>query len=138
MQPEPTVPLDAANLPAHSTHSISATAAEVTASGASPGVISGEEFPRQISRFVIRKRLGSGGFGSVYLAYDPVLDREIALKVPRGPVAWANEQTQSFLAEARIVNKGRAPTGRICASQGDNAIQITSILPDRGDYSAIL
>jgi hypothetical protein len=44
----------------------------------------------------------------------------------------------SFLAGARIVNKGRAPMGRICLSQGDNAIQITSILPDGGDYSAIL
>jgi hypothetical protein len=44
----------------------------------------------------------------------------------------------SFLAGARIVNKGRAPVGRICASQGDNAIQITSILPDDGEYGSIL
>jgi serine/threonine protein kinase len=109
MQPEPTVPLDAANLPAQSTRSISATAAEVTASEASPRVIAGEELPQQISRFIIRKRLGGGGFGSVYLAYDPVLDREIALKVPRGPAAWADEQTQSFLSEARIAVRLKHP-----------------------------
>src|SRR6185295_11422685 len=109
MQPEPTVPLDAANLPAHSTRSISATAAEVTVSQASSPAIAGEELPQQISRFVIRKRLGGGGFGSVYLAYDPVLDREIALKVPRGPATWADEQTQSFLSEARIAVRLKHP-----------------------------
>ncbi len=110
MQPQPRVSLGAAkNLPAQSTRSVSATAAEVTVSQACRPVIAGEDVPHQISRFVIRKRLGGGGFGSVYLAYDPILDRDIALKVPRGPAPWADEQTQSFLAEARIAVRLKHP-----------------------------
>src|SRR5512135_1364111 len=34
-----------------------------------------------LGRFQLRERLGDGSFGQVYLAYDPRLDRDIALKV---------------------------------------------------------
>ena len=36
---------------------------------------------KRISRFEIRQSLGAGGFGTNDLAYDPLLDREVALKV---------------------------------------------------------
>ncbi|MGI8978986.1 MAG: serine/threonine-protein kinase [Pirellulaceae bacterium] len=110
MQPQqPLSPAAAENPPAQSTLSVSATAPELTVSAAFRPAIAGEALPHHISRFVIRKRLGGGGFGSVYLAYDPILDREIALKVPRGPAPWADEQTQSFLAEARIAVQLKHP-----------------------------
>src|SRR3712207_1194451 len=38
--------------------------------------------PARVGRFEVRDRLGAGAFGTVYRAHDPVLDRQVALKVP--------------------------------------------------------
>jgi serine/threonine protein kinase len=39
--------------------------------------------PTQFGRFQIRDFLGEGSFGAVYRAFDPQLDREVALKVAK-------------------------------------------------------
>jgi serine/threonine-protein kinase len=59
------------------------------------------EAPRVIDRFELRRELGHGGFGIVFLAFDTVLKREVALKVPRLEAFLTPELRQRFLREAR-------------------------------------
>ncbi len=54
----------------------------------------------RLGRYEIIGPLGAGGMGSVHLAYDPGLDREVAIKVLRGQVV-DEELRARFLREAR-------------------------------------
>jgi tetratricopeptide (TPR) repeat protein/tRNA A-37 threonylcarbamoyl transferase component Bud32 len=68
----------------------------------------GTQLPEHIGRFVIRGFLGAGAFGTVYRAYDPQLDREIALKVARS-AGQSPERMQRFRREARAAAGLRHP-----------------------------
>src|ERR1700722_17923581 len=57
--------------------------------------------PAMIGPYKIRKSLGSGAFGQVLLAFDPKLDRELALKVPHPGILNNARATERFLREAR-------------------------------------
>ena len=69
-----------------------------------------QPLPQQIGRFLIRRRLGKGGFGVVYLAHDPGLDRLVALKVPRSELLATGQQRENFLHEARTAAKLKHPS----------------------------
>jgi hypothetical protein len=66
-----------------------------------------EAEPIRIGRFEIRRRLGAGAMGVVYLALDPKLEREVALKVVRG--ADVSSLQARLAREARALAKLQHP-----------------------------
>src|SRR5258706_3808780 len=71
---------------------------------------------RTVSHYRILKELGSGGMGVVYLAFDPRLDRQVAIKflTSRDPHYRAR-----FLREARAVAKLNHPNIAIVHDFGE-------------------
>ena len=59
----------------------------------------------QIGKYVLDKKLGQGGFGFVFSAYDATLDRHVALKFLRAEHATDREVVHRFLNEARSAAK---------------------------------
>lgn len=57
--------------------------------------------PFQIGRFEIERELGRGGLGVVLLAHDPVLRRQVALKVPRPEALLTPDLRKRFQREAQ-------------------------------------
>jgi eukaryotic-like serine/threonine-protein kinase len=68
-----------------------------------------ERMPRQFGRFTIESELGRGGFGIVYLAQDPLLKRQVALKLPRMGVVSGTESWRRFLREAQAAARLNHP-----------------------------
>ena len=61
------------------------------------------------NRYEVVKELGRGGMGVVYLAHDPVLDRNVAIKVVT-PEVVSPESVERFKREARVVAKMDHPS----------------------------
>ena len=69
--------------------------------------------PARIGRFEVRALLGSGGFGSVYRAHDPLLGRAVALEVAHAGLVENPTQRKRFLREGRTSAKFRHPTSSL-------------------------
>ncbi|HLG70870.1 MAG TPA: serine/threonine-protein kinase [Chloroflexota bacterium] len=61
-------------------------------------------------RYEILRRLGTGGMATVYLARDPLLGREVAIKVPRLDGDGHDQETlERFQAELRTIGRLNHP-----------------------------
>ena len=65
--------------------------------------------PSRIGRYVVRRRIGSGGFATVWLAYDEQLDSPVAVKVLAENWTEDHHVRQRFLEEGRFLRKVESP-----------------------------
>src|SRR6187549_3660677 len=63
----------------------------------------------KIGKYDILEILGRGGMGVVYKAYDPILDREVALKTMTADALKDPVLKERFYREARAAGKLRHP-----------------------------
>ncbi len=98
------------------------TVASPAASGPLPSRPSGEA--GKVGRYVLRTLLGGGSMGDVWLAYDPDLERDVAVKTLRREHARNADHRERFLREARGAAKlhhTNAVTIYEVGSEGDTA-----------------
>jgi len=65
--------------------------------------------PVRVDEFRIVRMLGQGGMGTVYLANDTVLDRQVALKIVASHLIYSERALARFTNEARIAAKLKHP-----------------------------
>ena len=63
----------------------------------------------QVGEYVIERKLGEGGMGSVYAGVQPLIGKQVAIKVVAAMWARNQQVTKRFLEEARAVNQIRHP-----------------------------
>jgi eukaryotic-like serine/threonine-protein kinase len=66
--------------------------------------------PVHLDRFELQSELGVGSFGYVFKAWDPRLQRIVALKVQRAGSFASQEETERFLREARSAAQLKHPS----------------------------
>ncbi|HEX9185873.1 MAG TPA: serine/threonine-protein kinase, partial [Vicinamibacteria bacterium] len=81
-------------------HECAACGADLTGLGAGAVVA---------DRYEIRGYLGRGGMGSVYRAFDRVLDEEVALKVQRAESARGPDAERRFRSEVKLARQVSHP-----------------------------
>ncbi|MEJ2735611.1 MAG: ABC transporter substrate-binding protein [Anaerolineae bacterium] len=63
----------------------------------------------QLGKYEIQAEIGKGGMGIVYLGYDPLLDRQVAIKVLAPHLVWEEGFVERFLREARAAARIKHP-----------------------------
>lgn len=64
---------------------------------------------QKLGRYLLREPLGSGGMSCVYRAYDPALDREVALKILSPELSRDATSRERFEEEARALGRVEHP-----------------------------
>src|SRR6185436_1017758 len=60
---------------------------------------------RTVGEFVLRERIGEGGYGAIYRCEQPLLGREAVIKVLHGRHRASQVTIQRFLREARFASR---------------------------------
>jgi serine/threonine protein kinase/tetratricopeptide (TPR) repeat protein len=68
-------------------------------------IMSELNFPISLGRYTLTKLIAKGGMGEVYLAFDPVCERHVALKKIRPELMKYPNSKARFLQEAKIAAK---------------------------------
>ena len=93
-------------------------------------------YPESVEEFSILKLIGRGGFGSVFLAYDNTLHREVALKIPHPKLVGKKRTVESYLSEARAIasldHPGIIPVFRASSTPEVPCYIVTKLI--RGDH----
>lgn len=87
---------------------------------------------KKLSRFVIHEMLGQGGFGLVFRGFDPDLDREVAIKVPRAETLLTEDSRRRFVREAKTAAALSHPnivTVYESSSEGSIIFQVSEYVP---------
>ena len=79
-------------------------------------------------RYQIMKTIGEGGMANVYLAYDTILDRNVAVKVLRGDLATDEKFVRRFQREALSASSLSHP----------NIVEVYDVGEDNGSYYIVM
>jgi serine/threonine protein kinase len=82
--------------------------------------------PEHIGKYVDLNLVGFGTYGSVYRAWDPDLDRYVAIKVMNAQFSQDESSLERFLSEARFMAR---------VDQHPNVVRVIELGEDeRGHY----
>ena len=79
-------------------------------------------------RYQIIKSIGEGGMANVYLAYDTILDRDVAVKILRGDLADDEKFIRRFQREANSASSLKHP----------NIVEMYDVGEDNGKYFIVM
>ncbi len=79
-------------------------------------------------RYQVLKSIGEGGMANVYLAYDTILDRNVAVKVLRGDLANDEKFVRRFQREALAASSLSNP----------NIVEVYDVGEDNGEYYIVM
>ena len=80
------------------------------------------------NRYKIVKSIGEGGMANVYLAWDTILEREVAVKILRGDLAGEEKFIRRFQREANAASSLRHP----------NIVEMYDVGEDDGRYFIVM